>query len=151
MERTFLFITLLYITLFTNVPCVALDKNASLVQDILSQTNQFRKSKGLPQLIIRRELNLIAQQHSVDMAIGSVGFGHDGFAKRNSMASKVITPLFSFAENVAYGAASARDVVTMWKNSSGHRRNMLGRYKYIGIGISRDRQGRLFYTQIFAA
>jgi uncharacterized protein YkwD len=40
-------------------------------------------------------------------------------------------------------------VVGLWKNSPGHRRNMLGNFKYIGIGIARDRQGRIFYTEVF--
>ena len=126
------------------------NSNASLLQDVYSLTNQFRKSKGMPALIIRRDLNDIAQKHSSDMARGRVGFEHGGFAKRNSQAKRKIKSINSFAENVAYGATTGKQVVTMWKNSSGHRKNMLGRYKYIGIGIAKDRQGRIFYTQIFA-
>ena len=84
------------------------------------------------------------------MAKGKVVFGHDGFSARNTMATKKIKSLRTFAENVTYGTTNATQVVTMWKNSSGHRRNLLGLYKYIGIGIAKDRQGRLFYTQVFA-
>ncbi len=123
---------------------------SSLVDDVLSQTNQFRKSNGLPALQINAELNALAQKHSVDMANGRVGFGHSGFSKRNNMARKAIPSLHSFAENVAYGATSGKAVVTGWKNSPGHRRNMLGRYKYIGIGIAKDKRGRIYYTQVFA-
>ena len=84
------------------------------------------------------------------MARGKVGFGHRGFSKRNNMAKKVIHPLNGFAENVAYGATSGKQVVTQWKNSPPHRRNMMGPYKYIGIGIAKDRRGRIYYTQLFA-
>ena len=84
------------------------------------------------------------------MARKRVAFGHSGFAKRNALAKKKIHSIHSFAENVAYGATSGREVVTMWKNSSGHRRNMLGNYKYIGIGIAKDSHGRIYYTQVFA-
>lgn len=150
MKRTFLFVTLTCLILFFGLNSFSPDSNANIVQDVLSQTNQFRKSKGLSELIISNELNSIAQRHSADMASGRVGFGHDGFAKRNALAGKIIKPLFGFAENVAYGASSGREVVTMWKNSSGHRRNMLGHYKYIGIGIAKDRQGQIFYTEVFA-
>lgn len=118
-------------------------------EDVFSQTNQFRKSKGLTGLVMVQQLNAIALQHSLDMAKGKVAFGHDGFAKRNAMASHQIRQLHSFAENVAYGATSGSQVVNLWKNSSGHRRNMLGNFKYIGIGIARDRQGRIFYTEVF--
>lgn len=150
MKRIFLFITPVCLMLFVSLVSFYPNKNANLVQDVLNQTNQFRKSKGLNELMIMKELCTIAQQHSGNMASGRVRFGHDGFAKRNTMANKIIKPLYSFAENVAYGATSGKQVVTMWKNSPGHRRNMLGRYRYIGIGAAKDRNGRIFYTQIFA-
>ena len=141
MKQSFLFVSL---TSF--VP----GKNTNLVQDVLSQTNQFRKSKGLTKLIMRNELNAIAQQHSANMASGRVAFGHNGFAKRNAMAGATISQLNSFAENVAYGATSGKQVVSLWKSSSGHRRNMLGHYKYIGIGTAKDKHGQIFYTEVFA-
>ena len=97
-----------------------------------------------------KDLNAIAQKHSEDMARGRVGFGHGGFNQRSAMANKAIKHIHSFAENVAYGATTGKQVVTLWKNSPGHRRNMLGHYKYIGIGIAKDRQGRIYYTQVFA-
>jgi uncharacterized protein YkwD len=150
MKRTSFYFALVCLALFLSLISFSPEKNASLVQDVLSQTNQFRSSKGLPALIIRSDLNEIAQKHSSDMAKGRVGFGHDGFDKRNAQASKKITGMRSFAENVAFGARTGNEVVNMWKNSSGHRKNMLGRYKYIGIGTAKDRQGRIYYTQVFA-
>ncbi len=151
MKSTFLFTAFTCCTLLICLNSFAPnDSNASLLQDVYNLTNQFRKSKGLPALIIRNDLNDIAQKHSSDMARGRVGFGHGGFAKRNSQAKGKIKTINSFAENVAYGVTTGKAVVTMWKNSSGHRKNMLGDYKYIGIGIAKDRQGRIFYTQVFA-
>ena len=150
MKRTYLITSLSFLILLASLTSFSPDRDSNLIDDVLSQTNKFRRSKGLPALIINEELNAIAQKHSANMARGKVGFGHGGFSKRNNMASKVIQPLNNFAENVAYGATSGKEVVTMWKNSSGHRRNMLGRYKYIGIGTAKDRQGHIYYTQIFA-
>lgn len=149
MKKIFLFTTFICVTIFISLNSFSPASDSKLIDDVLSQTNKFRRSKGLSALIIREELNTIAQKHSADMARGRVGFGHGGFAKRNALAKKKIKPLYSFAENVAYGATSGKQVVTMWKNSSGHRRNMLGHYKYIGIGIAKDRRGRIFYTQVF--
>lgn len=150
MKRTFLFTTLTCFTLFVSLISFSPVKNERLVDDVLSQTNKFRRSKGLPALIISEELNAIAQKHSENMAKGRVGFGHGGFSQREAQARKKIGSIHSFAENVAYGATSGKEVVTMWKNSSGHRRNMLGRYKYIGIGIAKNRRGQIYYTQVFA-
>lgn len=99
---------------------------------------------------MRNDLNAIATQHSIDMARGRVSFGHTGFAERNAMARKRIRSISSFAENVAYGPTSGKEVVNMWVHSAGHRRNLLGNYKYMGIGIAKDKYGRIFYTQVFA-
>jgi uncharacterized protein YkwD len=114
MKRRFLFTSLTFLTLFVSLTSFSPDNNSILVDDVLNQTNKFRRSKGLPALIINQELNAIAQKHSVNMARGRVGFGHGGFSKRNNMAGRVIKPLNKFAENVAYGATSGKQVVTMW-------------------------------------
>ena len=121
-----------------------------LVDEVVAKTNQFRKSNGLPALQVKEDLNELAQKHSEAMAKGRASFGHDGFGKRNEQASSKIKSLSSFAENVAFGAETATQVVDNWKNSAGHRRNMLGKsYKYIGVGIAKSKNGRLYYTQIF--
>jgi uncharacterized protein YkwD len=101
-------------------------------------------------LIRRDDLNAIAQKHSENMARGRVGFGHSGFNERFNQASKMIKGFKAFAENVAYGPRSGKEAVVMWKNSPEHRRNMLGRYRYIGIGAAKDRRGVIYYTQVFA-
>jgi uncharacterized protein YkwD len=121
----------------------------SLTEDVLEQTNKFRKSKGLPALVMNDDLNDIAQKHSAAMASGRVAFGHNGFKQREKEAKKKVPSAYGFAENVAYGATSGKEVVTMWKNSPGHRRNILGNYKYIGIGTAKDRQGNIYFTQVF--
>ena len=99
---------------------------------------------------MRGDLNAMAQKYSEDMARGRTGFGHSGFNQRFNQASRMIKGFKTYAENVAYGARSAKEVVNMWKNSSGHRRNMLGNYRYIGIGAAKDRHGVVYYTQVFA-
>jgi uncharacterized protein YkwD len=120
-----------------------------LRDDILKYTNQFRKSKKLTELVMNEELNELAEKHSKNMASGKVPFGHDGFKERSDKARKKLND-FSIAENVAFGNYGGRDVVTQWKNSSGHRANMLGNYKYIGIGTAKSKSGMIYFTQIFA-
>jgi uncharacterized protein YkwD len=149
MKRPFLTVSLAVVLIFVTLASFVPDTNG-LVNDVLSQTNQFRKSKGLPALQMKEDLNEIARKHSENMARGRVGFGHGGFNQREKEAKKKIDGMHAFAENVAYGANTGKEVVNMWKNSSGHRRNMLGRYKYIGIGTAKDKRGRIYYTQVFA-
>ena len=120
-----------------------------LEEDVLKYTNQFRKSNKLPALVLHKDLNEIASQHSEDMAKGRKGFGHEGFEKRQSKVQKTFKPFNGIAENVAYGVEGGKEVVEIWKNSKGHRKNLLGNYKYMGIGTARDRRGIIYYTQIF--
>jgi uncharacterized protein YkwD len=124
--------------------------NTNVVKDVLKQTNQFRHSKGLKQLVMLDQLNAIAKKHSEDMAHGRVAFGHEGFYQREALEKKKIKGVSTFGENVAYGPTSGKQVVLMWENSPGHRHNLLGPFKYIGIGIAKDKQGRIYYTQVFA-
>ena len=149
MKKNFLFATFICFFLFVSINSFSPVNNGNLITDVLSLTNQFRKSEGLPLLIMKQQLNALAQKHSADMARGRVAFGHAGFGKREEKAQREIKGLHSFAENVAYGATSANEVVTMWKNSPGHRRNMLGPYKYIGIGTAKDNKGQIYYTEVF--
>lgn len=121
-----------------------------LTEDVLKYTNQFRKSKGLKAVEMREDLNAIARKHSDDMAGGRCSFGHDGYDLRVSKIKKTIKPCEGYiGENVAFGASNGKEAVDVWKNSSAHRKNMLGDYKYIGIGTARNRQGVIYYTQIF--
>lgn len=122
---------------------------SGLPEDVLNYTNQFRKSKRLPILEMRNDLNAIARKHSEDMARGRSSFGHAGYNQRVLQAQKIIKPFYGMAENVAYGAHSGKEAFDIWKNSSGHRKNMLGNYKFIGIGTATDKRGAVYYTEIF--
>ena len=99
---------------------------------------------------MRDDLNAIARKHSEDMASGRCAFGHDGYDLRVSKIKKTIKPCDGYVgENVAYGASNGKEAVDIWKNSSAHRKNMLGDYKYIGIGTASNKKGDIYYTQIF--
>jgi uncharacterized protein YkwD len=144
-RRYFLFIPFLFLCFSS----FSLSGEPGLEKDIFNQTNEFRSSNGLSLLLYREDLGEIARKHSSDMASGRTGFGHNGFDEREARIKTIITPYHGMAENVAYGARSAKEVVAIWKKSLGHRRNMLGPYKYIGIGTARDRKGQIFFTEIF--
>ena len=55
----------------------AITFNGGLNDEVLKYTNQFRKSKRLPALEMRDDLNAIARKHSEDMAKGKCSFGHE--------------------------------------------------------------------------
>jgi len=126
----------------------AVSPGGGLPEDLLKYTNDYRRSKGLSTLEMRTDLNTIARNHSEEMASGKRSFGHSGYDKR-VLKIKEIFKTCTTAENVAYGANNAKEAFTIWKNSSGHRKNMLGGYKYIGIGIAKNKRGVIYYTEIF--
>jgi hypothetical protein len=66
--------------------------DGGLNDEVLKYTNQFRKSKRLPALEMRDDLNEIARRHSDDMATGKRRFGHDGFNQRESEVQKIVQP-----------------------------------------------------------
>ena len=122
---------------------------SDLVNDIFKHTNQFRKSNGKSSLLLRDDLNEIARKHSAEMASGKKKLGHGGFQQREALIRRKFNTSGIIGENVAYGAESAKEVVTLWKNSPDHRKNMLGNYKFIGIGTASDRKGNIYFTEIF--
>src|SRR5262245_9009246 len=90
--------------------------NGGLNDEVLKYTNQFRKSNRLTSLEMRDDLNAIAQKHSEDMAKGKCSFGHAGYHQREVQVQKTIKIEYGMAENVAYGAGSAKQVVALWKS-----------------------------------
>lgn len=144
MTRTFFFLSF-FLLLFSSFSLSA----QSIREDVLKYTNELRRSKGLPALEMKDGLNELAQEHSSNMAKGKTSFGHDGFMQRQQAAHKFFSTINAFAENVAYGAKTGKEVVKGWQRSPGHRRNMLGKYRYIGIGVARNKKGTLYYTQVF--
>lgn len=150
MNKSFFLGCLTSLTLLASLTSFSPVRDSGIIDDVLSYTNKFRRSHRLDKLVMKDELNAIAQKHSENMARGRVGFGHSGFDQRFSQARRSVQGVQTYAENVAYGARSGKEVVNMWESSSGHRRNMLGRFRYIGIGIAKDRRGIIYYTQVFA-
>ena len=144
-SRTCISFSFACLLFFTNNISVS----SGLTEDVLKYTNQFRSSRKLPELEMQKNLNEIARKHSEDMARGRRSFGHGGLKQRQAQIQKLFKSYGGMAENVAYGARNGKEAFNIWKSSRGHRANMLGSYKYIGIGTARDKSGRIYYTQIF--
>lgn len=138
----------LCLNMVTAVQAVPLQKDV-LAEDILVYINQFRVRQGLSKLQMNPLLIQEAAQHSADMAEHRVAFGHDGFEQRIAHLQKKIQTAQGGAENVAYNYKTAKIVAEGWIKSPGHRRNILGHYNQTGIGIVRDKAGKLYFTQLF--
>lgn len=137
----------------TNATAVTYDvKNAdikSLQNDILKLVNQHRAKLGLNSLQMNDAATAEATIHSTDMAKGRADFGHDGFDDRVKHLTQKLGLLRATGENVAYGKIDAQEVMDMWLNSPGHKKNIEGNFSEMGIGIAKSKSGYLYFTQIF--
>ncbi|RYZ59303.1 MAG: CAP domain-containing protein [Proteobacteria bacterium] len=120
---------------------------------IVIETNKHRSTA----LIHNKESSWVSRQWSDAQAkLGQIS--HDGFpaARKAALTAEFPTAKWSFyAENVAMNQSTGTDAakiakafVEMWWNSAGHKANILGNYKSIGVGVSK--KGNSYYaTQIF--
>jgi uncharacterized protein YkwD len=119
---------------------------------ILELTTLERKQKELPPLKASALLFKVAQAHSENMA------------KQGKMEHKLdgMTPLqrvraagYSYSrvyENIGAGDADVplEDLMKAWMDSKGHRDNILTDVcTEIGLGIAKDKNGQVYYTQLF--
>ena len=104
-----------------------------------SALNQFRANYGLGGLREDRSLSAAAQAYAEDMARGGY-FSHTGRDGSNVVHRARAAGCRGrgyFAENIAWGQASAQHAFNGWAASSGHRANMLGQnYGAYGLGQS---------------
>lgn len=151
-KTTLLFMSILlgiFQSTYAGQPAKTLTSNAAIEQAILVHINDYRKQKGLSPLKMDSKIVHEAQNHSLDMANHAMPFGHKYFTSRIDRLHAKIKNSNAGAENVAYNYKDAQDVVKNWLLSPGHKRNIDGHYDLTGIGVARDKQGKLYFTQIF--
>ncbi len=126
------------------------DDYKSIAAEVLRYVNKHRAKMGLQPLVMKEALSKQAEQHSRNMATGKSSFSHDGMSGRLDRACKEMKEQEAAgAENIAAGDYTAENVVLDWLASPGHRRNIEGGYSETGIGIAKDKYGRLYFTQLF--
>jgi uncharacterized protein YkwD len=121
-------------------------------QETFFLVNHYRENNGLPPLAWDGAIAQEARAHSKDMATGEVDFGHDGFRERISRLKTVMTGLKGAGENVFMTGnldQVAHNAVTVWLHSPHHLENIRGDYNYSGLGVWQDKEGTLYFTQIF--
>ena len=106
-------------------------------RSLLAEVNGVRRSNGLRPLSIDRALLRVARAYSATMLRTNV-FTHGGMGARLA-ASGARGPFFG--ENLAWGTgpyAAARQIVSSWMGSPGHRANLLRPgWTRIGLGIAK--------------
>lgn len=122
--------------------------------ELLVAVNEERRKAGLGPLCPNDKLTSAAQKHSEDMAHNNF-MSHTG-SDGSSMSQRVDRESFRWSnlgENVAAGQQDVASVMRAWMNSSGHRRNILGNFKFFGGGMARNSNARygIYWTQVFGS
>ena len=91
---------------------------------------------GLPALVRDARLDRAAQLHAENMA-RQQKMVHvlDGRGVGARVCAEGVCRI-GVAENIAAGQRSTADVMAAWMASPGHRANIQGRYRFIGVGYS---------------
>jgi uncharacterized protein YkwD len=120
-------------------------------QQVIALTNEHRTANGCGGLAENSALRTAARGHSSDMA------AHDQMTHQGTNGSDPgdrITqsgyPATKWAENVAFGQPSPKEVVDAWMQSPGHRANILDcGLSEIGVGHVVNPEGVPYWTQDF--
>jgi len=127
------------------------------------KTNKYRKGRGLAPLALDAKIAFVARDWSQKQARSGY-ISHSGFpSSRMTVYRQEFNVSRSLhGENVAMTSmvsASSQDdaaaervaeeFADMWWNSSGHRANMLGQFRSLGVGVFKNSRGSWYATQIF--
>ena len=115
--------------------------NALFEQEVFRLVNEYRVSMGQYPLVWNEPLAKAARYHAWDMAQNNY-FDHDTYTRVDGelvwicrMCWRVGFFIDTYGnENIAAFQQTPEEVVTAWKNSPGHARNMIGLWKSTGIG-----------------
>lgn len=125
---------------------------------MLCLVNQARKQRGLGLLAAPGSLAGAAARKSADI-LRCDEFSHEACGREFTYwIERSGYEGCRLGENIAYGSgsfATPRSIFRMWMNSSGHRRNILGSYTDIGIGLQvgtlEGNSGAHVWTQQFGS
>ncbi|HET9261119.1 MAG TPA: CAP domain-containing protein [Acidimicrobiia bacterium] len=122
---------------------VAAGADSGSEQGFLSAINSTRSSAGLGSLKMDGGLQSHARRHTADMIAAGEIF-HSTSAELKAAAGSGWSKL---GENVGRGG-TVDSLHKAFMDSSGHRKNILGDYNYVGIGTD-SKDGVLYVTVVF--
>jgi hypothetical protein len=107
----------------------------------ISKINATRAADGLPPLEVYWDLSDDAEAHSRTMM-------EQDHLHHNPNLAHVTSGWEALAENVGVGPDPAR-LHEAFMASDGHRRNILGNYNYVGVGVVRESETKIWVTVVF--
>ncbi len=119
--------------------------------------NEQRIANNEQPFVWDAELTRMARIHSENMATQNF-FNHVGPDGQDTVARAHACEIYGWhalGENIAYNQGfddPAAFAVERWMKSTKHRTNILNnQFSHAGLGVARAADGRIFFTQVFAA
>ncbi len=108
----------------------------------IKMVNEIRASKGLAPLKLSRKLGRSADAHAQDMARKNLfsHYGSDG-STPGKRARRQGYRFCYISENIAEGQHDIPEVIQVWMDSPGHRKNILSK-KVRSLGMARSAGNR---------
>ncbi|HEX8345837.1 MAG TPA: CAP domain-containing protein [Actinoplanes sp.] len=126
--------------------------DTALETAVVTLVNEERSAAGCRALTTDAKLTAAARAHSADMA--ARGYFSHTTPEGVQFSTRITDAGYRWSgagENIAKGQRTAREVMTGWMNSAGHKANILNcSFTDIGVGVVADAKGSLVWTQDFA-
>lgn len=145
--------------------CTVEEERVSALADVeaarreaLDRVNRLRRERGLEALVADARLDAAAQAHAEDQARRSY-YDHrspEGGTPADRARSAGFGSPNMVAENIAKGLFTPAEVVDLWMDSPGHRKNILRRRAtVVGLGVAVGPGGEIecfdvLWVQLFA-
>jgi uncharacterized protein YkwD len=138
----------------------SLSPDAPLNTRLHHEVNAYRRSLGKGELQRHAGLDRLARQHSEylrqhrgSFSLQGRNVSHFGFDGRATYAREAYQ-MANISENVAASSKTAgsptQRLISLWKNSRDHHKNMIDDWTVTGVGVVVDPDGMVFATQLFA-
>ena len=132
------------------LPAAAAPKTVDVTgfaDEMLRLVNDERAKAGLAALGSASALSAAAQKRAEEI---TVRFDHkrpDGRGCFTALDDYGVSASHR-GENIALGYNAPAEAVAGWMNSSGHRKNILGDFDMLGVGVA-VKNGRVYWVQLF--
>ncbi|MDD2518876.1 MAG: LysM peptidoglycan-binding domain-containing protein [Bacilli bacterium] len=123
----------------------------ALEAEVIRLVNVERNKVGRSPLTENNQVSNVARLKSQDF-IDNNYFSHNSptYGTPFNMLRSFGISFTAAAENIASGQRTAEEAMNSWMNSTGHRENILSpTYNQIGVGVARDNNGKIYWTQMF--
>jgi uncharacterized protein YkwD len=122
---------------------------SSYAAQVLQLVNKERAKEGLSALTTNNTITAAGNVRAKEIVQSFSHTRPNGSSPFTALSEAGIT-YRAAGENIAYGQRTPQEVVTGWMNSPGHRANIMNpSFGKVGIGVYKDSNGTIYWTQLF--